>query len=56
MEYTNDIIFVLIFIIMGVVFSRLSKLLGSEIFKFFELTLEFLKDIFEFFRKQFGKL
>jgi TM2 domain-containing membrane protein YozV len=46
MEYISGIIFILIFIIMGIAFSRLSKLLGSEIFKLWGL-------IFEFFSKQF---
>jgi hypothetical protein len=46
MEYINGIIFILIFLTMGVAFSRLSKLLGSELFKLWGL-------IFEFFSKQF---
>jgi hypothetical protein len=53
MEHINGIIFILIFIIMGVAFSRLSKLLGSEIFKLRGLIFDFFKDIFEFFSKQF---
>jgi hypothetical protein len=46
MEYISGIIFILIFITMGVAFSRLSKLLGSELFKLWRLT-------FDFFSKQF---
>lgn len=42
MEYINCIIFILIFIIVGNAFSRLSKLLGSKVFKLWKLILDYL--------------
>lgn len=46
----NGIIFILIFIIAGVIFSRLLRLLGNKIFGFIQTTIDLFRDIIKSFK------
>lgn len=44
------VVFVIYFVIIGVIISRLSRLVGSKIFKIFGIIFEIFQDIFKFFQ------
>lgn len=51
----NGIVFICVVIIAGIIFSRLSGMVGASIFKALEIILEFFKDILIWFKDTFKK-